>query len=115
MIWLLTVVAGLSGDPALRQREAATELLNRFAVMPKRVAGRVLGLLIHAGMTEGQVLQILGKPDLFSGGSVGGLSFDWFKYLDYGLTRVRQIFLAYLTLCLQLTLPVELPLVALGQ
>jgi hypothetical protein len=90
--WLLTLLLCCTGgvaraDEQPRTKVDAGDFLMRLAVVPKRVTGRVLGLLIHKGMTEAQVVKILGEyKGLPTGGVAGGLCFCWYDYPEYGLT-----------------------------
>ena len=59
---------------------------DRLSVVPKRVAGRVLGSLVREGMTVEQVRRLLGDHEgLPTGGVVGGISFYTYRYPDLGL------------------------------
>src|SRR5262249_5441470 len=53
-----------------------------------RLQGRVLGSLIRDGMTDEEVVRILGKGDkpLPTAGLVGGVLFMWRQYGDNGVT-----------------------------
>jgi hypothetical protein len=92
--WMLAVVfvslfvGSACAEGPLRQGSAAAKSLNRLADVAWRVRGRALGSLVRPGMTDEQVVRLLGngnKP-LPTGGLTGGALFSWRHYDNHGLT-----------------------------
>jgi hypothetical protein len=74
-------------DPAPRS-DAAAAPQNRLAGFVWRVKGRVLGSLVRAGMSDEQVVSLLGKGDkpLLTGGVSGGGPFATRSYSRFGIS-----------------------------
>jgi hypothetical protein len=88
LIYVAGVLAGLGRADVPTPEVAAVEFSNQMATFPKRLAGRVLGSLVHKGMTSEQVnrvLWLLPQP-LPTVGLLGKFLFFQLRYYDYGLT-----------------------------
>ena len=93
--WTLAIViAGLlagsvsAANDALPPERTATVSSERLVNLAWRVRGRILGSLVRKGMTDDEVVRLLGNGDkpLPTGGVVGGTSFWWRRYFRQRLT-----------------------------